>query len=140
MSHALPRSLLGIFTSLLTALIFVACTTAQPSVARTAATKTAKKERREKSLAYRGKIVRHEDQHLGLTAYVLVLDREMQFAGDDFVEPCVVQEIQLCPPDDLNLSQFLQSKVSVDGQLFGEHSAHHIRPVLLSQIVIQRES
>ena len=139
MSKALPRSLLGIFTSLLTALTFAACTTAQPSVARTAATKTAQKERREKSLAYRGKIVRHEDQHLGLTAYVLVLDKEMQFAGDDFVEPCAVQEIQLCPPDQLDLSEYLTGSVSVDGEAFGEHSAHHIRPVLLSQIVIQRE-
>lgn len=139
MSNVKPRSLLGIFASLLSALTFVACTTAQPSVARTAAKKTAQKERREKSLAYRGKIVRHEDQHLGLTAYVLVLDKEIQFAGDDFVDPCSVQEIQLCPSEQLDLSQYVNGSVSVDGEAFGEHSAHHIRPVLLSQIVIQRE-
>lgn len=93
-----------------------------------------------KANIYRGQLIRLKNQHLGSDAFVLILDKEIKFPGDNFVQECRVHEIQLCEPDGVDLKDYLSRPIAITGKLFGEHTAHHIRRVLVDEVRILRPS
>ena len=67
-----------------------------------------------------------------LTGYILNSYAPIDFSGDDFVNQITVYEVQLVWPfEKYSPEDYIGKKIAVNGDLFGGHTAHHCRQVLL---------
>ncbi len=86
---------------------------------------------------YEGILIKMRYEHVGygqmLTGYILRTSDPVEFPGDNFVKKCVVDEVQinwLLAEHDID--HYVNKRVRLSGELFGEHTAHHCRKVLLN--------
>ena len=86
---------------------------------------------------YEGTLIKIRYEHAGngemLTGYILRTSNPVEFPGDEFVEGCAVDELQvnwLLEEHDIN--SLVNKRVRFSGELFGGHTAHHCRKVLLN--------
>jgi len=82
--------------------------------------------------SYKGVVEKRKFDHPGgvqSEVYILKLSSQLSFQGDEYVPAGKVNEIQLSGE---NLNKYEGQEVVCTGDLFGGHTANHIREVILS--------
>jgi hypothetical protein len=86
---------------------------------------------------YEGVLTKIHYEHAGnaqmLTGYILKTVTPVHFPGDEFLDKCIIDEIQInWLITERNIDHYVNKQVKLSGELFGEHSAYHCRKVLLN--------